>query len=96
MGPSGKCILGFHRTFRWLPSSAGCRRRGSGNAPLDRPIRVAGDDEVQEVKAEQPGALNVRICFVRTGYVTARVRSGQQKAKAGNSPDSRPPPACGE
>jgi hypothetical protein len=22
MGPSGKCILGFHRTFRWLPSSA--------------------------------------------------------------------------
>ena len=27
MGPSGKCILGFHRTFRWLPSSAGRRRR---------------------------------------------------------------------
>ncbi len=21
MGPSGKCILEFHRTFRWLPSS---------------------------------------------------------------------------
>ena len=23
MGPSDKCILEFHRTFRWLPSSAG-------------------------------------------------------------------------
>jgi hypothetical protein len=22
MGPSGKCILEFHRTFRWLLSSA--------------------------------------------------------------------------
>ena len=22
MGPSDKCILEFHRTFRWLPSSA--------------------------------------------------------------------------
>src|SRR4029450_2224935 len=21
MGPSGKCILGFHRIFQWLPSS---------------------------------------------------------------------------
>jgi hypothetical protein len=96
MGPSGKCIWGFHRTFRWLPSSAGRRRRVQAMPPLDRPIRVADDDEVQEVKAEQLGALNVRICSVRSGYVTVRVRSGQQKAKARNSPDSRPPPAFGE
>ena len=35
MGPSGKCILGFHRTFRWLPSSAEHQAR-SGNARLVR------------------------------------------------------------
>lgn len=28
MGPSGRCILAFHRTFRWLRSRS---RRGGGN-----------------------------------------------------------------
>ncbi len=30
MGPSGKCILEFHRTFRWLPCSPE-RPRGYGD-----------------------------------------------------------------
>lgn len=35
MGPSGKYILEFHRTFRWLPSSA--ERRLADETAVFRP-----------------------------------------------------------
>lgn len=39
MGPSGKCILAFHRTFRWLPSSTE-RRRHVQAMPLQDLARI--------------------------------------------------------
>jgi hypothetical protein len=39
MGPSGRCILAFRRTFRWLPSSAE-RRRHVQARPLQDLARI--------------------------------------------------------
>lgn len=35
MGPAGKYILEFHRTFRWLPSSAGRRRHVQARTAIE-------------------------------------------------------------
>jgi hypothetical protein len=51
MGSSGRCILEFHRTFRWLPSSAEhCRRRVE---EFDIVLKKTADDKYLSQAREQ-------------------------------------------
>jgi hypothetical protein len=56
MGPSGKCILAFHRTFRWLRSSAERRRHVQVQAmPLPDLARILdGSKVLRQSRAGEP------------------------------------------